>query len=48
MRFTKDLLEQIEKIEDAGKFLVYCLLCMLGVSLLVLFIIAWALKSRFL
>ena len=48
MRFTKDLLEQLEKIEDAGKFLVYCLLCMLGVSLFVLLTIALALKSRLL
>ena len=48
MRFTKNLLEQLEQLENTGKFLVYCFLCMLGVSLLVLFSIAWALKSRLL
>jgi hypothetical protein len=48
MHFTTRLLEFLEEIEHAGKFLFYWFVFFLGISISVLLILFWAFKSRLL
>jgi len=48
MHFTSRLLELLEEVEHAGKFLFYWFVFFLGISISVLLILFWAFKHRFL
>jgi len=48
MRFTKNILEQLENVQSIGKFFLYVFLFGLAISIGVITLIWWGLKSRFL